>query len=113
MAPSSRGGAMGRFESSGFHRSDVVRGGVALLVSSVGLALAGWILPGIAFDGWWPVVLVALVMAVVGLVIRPVLIAIATPLGMVGALVLALLGQAIVAYVALSVVPGVQVDSFF
>ena len=46
-------------------------------------------------------------MAVVGLVIRPVLVALATPFGMVGALVLALLGQALVAYVALSVVPGV------
>ena len=103
---------MGRPVSSGFSRSDVVRGAVALLVTSVGLALAGWILPGIAFDGWWPVVLVALVMAAVGLVIRPLLVAIATPFGMLGALVLALLGQAVLAYVALSVVPGVQVDSF-
>jgi uncharacterized membrane protein YvlD (DUF360 family) len=103
---------MGRPVSSGFNRSDVVRGAVALLVTSVGLALAGWILPGIAFDGWWPVVLVALAMAAVGLVIRPLLVAIATPFGMLGALVLALLGQAVLAYVALSVVPGVQVDSF-
>ena len=93
-------------------RSDVIRAVMALLLSSVGLALAAWILPGLGFDGVWPVVLVALVMAVVGLVIRPVLVAIATPLGMVGALVLALVGQAIVAYIALSVVPGVQLDSF-
>ena len=97
---------------TGLEKSDVWRAVVALLASTVGLALAGWILPGIAFDGWWPVVLVALVMAVVGLVIRPVLVALATPFGMVGALVLALVGQAIVAYTALSVVPGVTVDSF-
>ena len=99
---------MGRSLLAGFDRSDVWRAIVALLASSVGLGLAGWILPGIAFDGWWPVLLVALVMAVVGLVIRPVLVALATPFGMVGALVLALLGQAIVAYIALSVVPGVH-----
>jgi uncharacterized membrane protein YvlD (DUF360 family) len=103
---------MSRSLPAGFDRSDVGRALVALLATSVGLGLAGWILPGIAFDGAWPVVLVALVMAVVGLVIRPVLVAIATPLGMVGALVLALLGQALVAYVALSLVPGVTADSF-
>jgi uncharacterized membrane protein YvlD (DUF360 family) len=104
---------MGRSVRTGFDRSDVWRGIVALLASIVGLALAGWILPGIDFDGVWPVVVVALVMAVVGLVIRPVLVALATPFGMVGALVLALLGQALVAYIALSAVPGVTVDSFF
>jgi uncharacterized membrane protein YvlD (DUF360 family) len=93
-------------------RSDVIRSVVALLLSSAGLALAAWILPGLGFDGVLPVLLVAVVMAVVGLVIRPLLVAVATPLGMAGALVLALLGQAIVAYLALSVVPGVQVDSF-
>ena len=98
--------------SVGFTRSDVWRAVLGLVVSSLGLALAGWVLPGIAFDGLWPIVLVALVMAVLGLVFRPVLVAIATPLGMVGALVLALFGQALVAYVALSVAPGVQVDSF-
>src|SRR6478609_1955805 len=106
------GDAMGRSVLAGFDRSDVWRAIVALLASSVGLGLAGWILPGLRFDGWWQVVLVALVMALVGLVIRPLLVALATPFGMVGALVLALLGQAIVAYTALSVVPGVTVDSF-
>src|SRR4051795_10989569 len=95
-ASDARGDVMGRPWSVGFDRSDLWRGLVALLASSAGLALAGWILRGISFDGWWPVVLVALVMAVVGLVIRPVLVTLATPLGMVGALVLALLGQALV-----------------
>src|SRR6478609_1682912 len=103
---------MSRPVLAGFDRSDVGRAIVALLASTVGLALSGWILPGISFDGWWPIVLVALVMAVVGLVVRPVLVALATPFGMVGALVLALLGQALVAYIALSVVPGVTADSF-
>ena len=97
---------------AGFDRSDVGRAVVALVASSLGLGLAGWILPGLSFDGWGPVVLVALVMALVGLVVRPVLVALATPLGMLGALVLALLGQALVAYLALSLVPGVTNDSF-
>jgi uncharacterized membrane protein YvlD (DUF360 family) len=104
---------MGRSLLAGFDRSDVGRAVLALLASSIGFGLAGWLLPGIAFDGWMPVLLTALVMAVAGLVIRPVLVTVATPLGWAGALVLALLGQAVLAYFALSVVPGVQVDSFF
>ena len=94
------------------NRSDIMRAVVALVLSSAGLALAAWILPGLGFDGVLPVIVVAVVVAAIGLVIRPLLVAIATPLGMVGALVLALLGQAVVAYIALSVVPKVQVDSF-
>ena len=104
---------MGRSLLAGFDRSDVGRAVLALLASSIGFGLAGWLLPGIAFDGWMPVLLTALIMAVAGLVIRPVLVAVATPLGWAGALVLALLGQAVLAYFALSVVPGVTVDSFF
>lgn len=103
---------MDRSARAGFDRTDATRAVVALAVSSLGLALAGWVLPGIAFDGLLPVVLVALVMAVAGLVVRPVLVAVATPLGWLGALVLALVGQAALVYVALVVVPGVRVDSF-
>ena len=47
---------MSRSLPAGFDRSDVGRALVALLATSVGLGLAGWILPGIAFDGAWPVV---------------------------------------------------------
>lgn len=82
-------------------------------MSVLGLALAGLLLPGLGFDGLLPIALVAIVMALAGLVVRPLLVAIATPLGWLGALALALLGQAALAYLALSVVPGVRVDSFW
>jgi uncharacterized membrane protein YvlD (DUF360 family) len=104
---------MGRSAPSRLNRTDLVRGAVGFVVTVLGLAVAGWLLPGIGFDGLLPVVLVALVMAVAGLVVRPVLVAIATPLGWLGALALALLGQAALAYLALVVVPGVRVDSFW
>lgn len=104
---------MGRSAQPRFTRTDLVRGAVGFVVSVLGLLVAGLLLPGIGFDGLLPVVLVALVMAVAGLVVRPVLVAIATPLGWLGALALALLGQAALAYLALSVVPGVRVDSFW
>ncbi len=104
---------MGTSAQSRLNRTDLVRGAVGFAVSVLGLAVAGWLLPGIGFDGLLPIVLVAIVMAVAGLVVRPVLVAIATPLGWFGALGLALLGQAALAYLALSVVPGVRVDSFW
>ena len=106
------GGVMDRSWFTGIERADVARGLVSLLGTVLGLVVAGWLLPGLSFDGWVPVLLVGLVMAVVGGAIRPVLVAIATPLGMLSALVLALLGQAAVTFLALSVVPGVRVDSF-
>ncbi|HWS58674.1 MAG TPA: phage holin family protein, partial [Actinotalea sp.] len=93
-------------------RTDLARAGIAFVAGVLGLAVAGLVLPGIGFDGLLPVVLVALVMALAGLVVRPLLVAVAPPLGWVGALVLALFGQAALAYVALAVVPGVRVDSF-
>ena len=34
----------------GFDRTDVIREAVALLVGTLGLAVAGWLLPGIAFE---------------------------------------------------------------
>ena len=43
---------MPRSALDGFERSDVVRALLALLASSIGFALAGWILPGLDFDGW-------------------------------------------------------------
>ena len=75
---------MGRSAQPRFNRTDLVRGAVGFVVSVLGLVVAGWILPGIGFDGLLPVVLVALVMAVAGLVVRPVMVAIATPLGWLG-----------------------------
>ena len=104
---------MGRAGQPRLDRTDLARSGVSFVVSVLGLALAGLLLPGLGFDGLLPIALVAIVMALAGLVVRPLLAAIATPLGWLGALALALLGQAALAYLALSVVPGVRVDSFW
>lgn len=91
---------------------DALRALVSLIAAAVALGVAGWILPNLSFDSWTVVVAVACVLAVAGLVLRPVLVAIASALGWVGALVLALFGQAALVYLALGVVPGVKSDSF-
>lgn len=91
---------------------DLGRAAAAVTATALGLALSGAVLPGLSFDSWWVVAGVALVLSVVGLVLRPVLVAVATPLGWPGALLLALFGQAALVYLALSVVPGVRADSF-
>jgi uncharacterized membrane protein YvlD (DUF360 family) len=88
--------------------SDLLRGLVTLLAAVLGLALADWLLAGITIDGPEPLLLVALALAVIGAVLRPVLVAVATLLGWPGAMLLALFGQAVLVYLALLVVPGVE-----
>ncbi len=92
--------------------ADVLRAAASLVATLLGLWISALLLPGLTFDGWPAVLLVALTLGAAGLVLRPVLVVVLTPLGWAGALLLALFGQALLVYVALLVVPGVHVASF-
>lgn len=96
-----------------FQRGDLGRALAAFVAAVLGLAVATWMLPGVTIDGVGPLLLVALVVAVVGAVLRPVLVALATWLGWPGALLLGLFGHAVIVYVALVLTPDVSVDSFW
>jgi uncharacterized membrane protein YvlD (DUF360 family) len=95
----------------GFRASDLTRGAVALVAATLGLAAADLLLDGLTIPGWGDRLLVASVMAIVGAVLRPVLVRLAGLLGWPGAVLLALLGQAVVVAVALLLVPGVALAS--
>jgi len=86
--------------------SDVARGLGVLVASALGLALADLVLEDLTIDGLGPLLLVALALAVLGALLRPVLVALATLLGWPGAVLLALFGQAVVVAAAVWVVPG-------
>jgi uncharacterized membrane protein YvlD (DUF360 family) len=86
--------------------ADVVRGLVALVAAALGLALADRVLPDLTIDGLVPLLLVALALAVLGGLLRPALVALATLLGWPGAVLLALFGQAVVVLAAVALVPG-------
>jgi hypothetical protein len=88
--------------------ADVARLAAAWLSSTLSLAVAGALLPDLSASSWWSYAAVAAVAGVVGLVIRPVLVEISAWLGWVAVLLLALAGQALITYVAIRYVPGIE-----
>ncbi|HEU5107865.1 MAG TPA: phage holin family protein, partial [Micromonosporaceae bacterium] len=76
------------------------------------LAATLWLLPGVDSSGLVSMLWLVVLVAGVGTVLRPVLLACASVLGGYGALLLGFLVQAIVMYVALSLDPNAHVSSF-
>jgi uncharacterized membrane protein YvlD (DUF360 family) len=76
--------------------------------STVALVVTGALLPGLSASDWWAYPAVAAVAGVVGLVLRPVLVELSARFGWLAVLLVALGGQALVTYVAILTVPGIQ-----
>lgn len=82
---------------------------VGLLTTAVGLGVAVAVVDGVSADRPWSVVLAAVVVAAGDVVLRPPLRVLARLVGAVGALVTGLAAQVLLTWLALSVVPGVEV----
>jgi uncharacterized membrane protein YvlD (DUF360 family) len=87
---------------------DIGRLAAAWVSSTFALAVTGALLPGFSADSWWSYAAVAAIAGLVGLVLRPVLVELSARLGWAALLLVALLGQALITYVAIRAVPGVQ-----
>ncbi|MFC6150796.1 MULTISPECIES: alkaline phosphatase family protein [Mumia] len=96
-----------------------VRGGdigrllVAWVAGTLTLLLVDVVLDELTFTSWWAAPVAAAVIGVVGLILHPLLVAVAARVGWLAVIALAVVGQAIVVGVALAVVPGVEVDSWW
>lgn len=93
-------------------RGDVVRLLVSWLAATVTLAITGALLPGLSARNLGAYAMTALAAGVVGLVVRPVLVGVAARLGWLAVLVVAIVGQAAILYLAIELVPGVTTDTF-
>jgi uncharacterized membrane protein YvlD (DUF360 family) len=93
--------------------SDLARMLLAWAISSLALLAADGLLPRMTASSPWRLVLAAAVTAVFGILVRPVLVAVATVIGWLAVVIVAIAGQAIAMHLALLVVPGVEVDSFW
>ena len=67
---------------------------------------------GLSADHFRDYALAAVVASLVGAIVRPVMVAVASRIGWVAVLALAIVGQAVILQVALELVPGIQTDSF-
>ncbi len=92
----------------GIRLSDVARLATAWASATLALILTGALLPGLSADGWWSYAAVALVAGIVGLVLRPILVEVSARIGWLAVLLVALLGQALVIYLAILYVPGIS-----
>src|SRR6478736_6682433 len=88
--------------------SDLARLALAWAASTVALIITGALLPGFSASSWWAYAAVAAVAGIVGLVLRPALVEISARVGWLAVLLTALVGQALIMYVAIRLVPGIE-----
>ena len=85
---------------------DLGRALLGLLGGAIGLTVASWIVPDFDVGGFGQALIAALAIFVIGGVLRPVLVVIASLLGWVGAVLIGLFSQTLVIWVVLSADPA-------
>jgi hypothetical protein len=87
---------------------DIARLMAVWLVSSAALALADALLPNLTAQAPWAYLMATAVAGPLGLVYRPALVLVAARIGWVAVLLAGLVGQALLIYAALWIVPGIS-----
>lgn len=87
-------------------RGDAGRAVLAMVGATLGLVLASWVLPGFDIDGWEQALVTAVLLAVIGAVLRVVLVELAVRLGWVGSVLLGFLGQALAVWLVVYLPQG-------
>ena len=87
---------------------DLVRLLVTWAFSSVILMIADWLQPNVSASSPWGWVAVAAVSGIAGLLVRPLLVEVSARIGWLAVAPLALVGQAVVMYIAMVTVPGID-----
>lgn len=92
----------------GLRSGDLVRLLAAWASSTVALMITGALVPGLSADGWWSYAAVAAAAGLVGLGLRPLLVEVSARVGWIAVLLMLLVGQALIMYVAIRTVPGID-----
>jgi uncharacterized membrane protein YvlD (DUF360 family) len=99
---------MNRSSRWSFRIGDLVRLVVVWVLTALVLDLTAKILPDLSAPSIWPWFAASAVAAIVGLFVRPVLVAVSARVGWVMVVLAGLLGQALIVYVSFLVVPTIQ-----
>jgi uncharacterized membrane protein YvlD (DUF360 family) len=86
---------------------------LAWLASAIALSIAGALLPGLSATYWWWYLVASAVTAVVGLFVRPLLVAFAARIGWLAVCALAVAGQAVILAISLHITPGIKANDFW
>ncbi len=86
---------------------------VRLLLNAIGLALAAWLVPGVAMSGPFTLLLAALLIGIVNALIRPVVILLTLPITIVTFGIFLLVVNAAMFGLVAWLLPGFSVDGFW
>lgn len=89
-------------------RALIRRAILTTIVAYLALAAAIWVVPGIAADGTPSILAAVLVIAALNILLRPVVLWLALPLGILGVAVLAIGLQFVVLFIVATTVPGIH-----
>lgn len=84
-----------------------------LIVSSLAAMLTAYLLPGVQIKDFFTAVILALVLAILNLLVKPILILLTLPATILTLGLFLLVINAIIILIASSIVPGFSVDGFW
>jgi putative membrane protein len=86
---------------------------IHLVVSTVAVLITTYILPGVHVDGPLAAFVLAVVLAVINLILKPILVALTLPITILTLGLFILVINGLLVMLASSIVPGFDVDSFW
>lgn len=93
--------------------ADVVRLFVSWALGFLAFLLTAELLPGFTYESWLPLAAAAAVTGIIGMIVRPALIHLSALIGWVAVALATVFGQALVMQLALELVPGADIASFW
>ena len=86
---------------------------IKILLSSLSVVVAAWILPGVLIENYFTAIIVAFVLAILNMILRPFLVILTIPITVFTLGLFLLVINAVIALIADWVVPGFVIVSFW
>lgn len=84
-----------------------------LLLSSIGVIIASYLIPGVYVDGFLTAVIIAVLLSLMNVTVKPLLILFTIPLTILSLGLFLLVINAVIILIASEIVPGFTVSSFW
>ncbi len=85
---------------------------IKLLVSGAVIILTAWITPGVQIRSFWSAIVVALVLALLNIFLRPLMVVLTIPITVVTFGLFIFIINALMVYLASKIVSGFKIESF-
>lgn len=86
---------------------------IRLLISTVAVIVAAYILPGVAVDSFLTAILVAIIMSILNMVVKPIMIILTIPITILTLGLFLFVINALIVLLASSLITGFTVDGFW